>query len=470
VQLSGRRGALKHLSDQTAESLMPPSVSMKRTASTSCVLDFCTRRFSCKASEVAFASLKYVSQRLPFFLFNMEVGRGVKGFGAAMAERRKAKKKARVLSIESAWAQKDIEDARGASDDRRKRQYEPDVALSPGRTRPDEKKNKPAMYSPVIKVVEQQKDRSPDSEDYAQSAKLRLVDRVISRLQSRVSEAEVSERFDTRAPTRNQIISLDLRNKFLSTPCKRCNAGQGRLRIFGKDQKMGLISCILFECWCGAHYSFQTAEPVETEDSRGGPKVRAVNYMGVVGSIAARHGLKGLQTFLASLDIPSLGHYAFDALMDEVVEALQTVAKRSFQAAGAAKIWPLKEKGKSAKIIVDEDGKCYEVWKIAVTFDGAWPKRGTRQAGYNWLGGMTTVMGKETGKVLDLEVLSTVCGICDRVRPAGKDVPEHKCYKNYQGNAKSMEPMGAMGVRMVRWGQKRPWGTLRILSYFCVGF
>lgn len=50
--------------------------------------------------------------------------------------------------------------------------------------------------------------------------------------------------------------------------------------------------------------------------------------------------------------------------MDEVVEALQTVAKRSFQAAGAAKIRPLKEKGKSAKIIVDEEGKCYEVWEI----------------------------------------------------------------------------------------------------------
>lgn len=57
---------------------------------------------------------------------------------------------------------------------------------------------------------------------------------------------------------------------------------------------------------------------------------------------------------------------------------------------------------------------------------------------------MTSVMGKETGKVLDLEVLNTVCGICDRVRPAGEDVPEHKCYKNYQGSAKSMEPMGAV--------------------------
>lgn len=227
----------------------------------------------------------------------MEAGRGVKGFGAAMAERRKAKKKARVLSIESARAQKDIEDARGASDDRRKRQYERDVALSPARTRPDAKKNKPAMYSPGIKVVEQQRDRRPDSEGYARSAKLRLVDQVISRLQSRVSEAEMSERFDTRAPTGNRIISFDLLNKFLSTPCERCNAGQGRLRMIGKDQKMGLSSCIIFECQCGAHYSFQTSESVETEDSRGGPKVRAVNYMGVVGSIAAGHGLKGCRRF-----------------------------------------------------------------------------------------------------------------------------------------------------------------------------
>jgi hypothetical protein len=47
--------------------------------------------------------------------------------------------------------------------------------------------------------------------------------------------------------------------------------------MIGEERKMGLSSCIIFECTCGAHYSFQTSESVNSEDSRGGPKVRAVN-------------------------------------------------------------------------------------------------------------------------------------------------------------------------------------------------
>jgi hypothetical protein len=168
--------------------------------------------------------------------------------------------------------------------------------------------------------------------------------------------------------------------------------------------------------------------------------------MGVVGSIAAGHGLKGLQTFLASLDLPSMGHDDYDALMDAVVRATRKVGQRSFRAAREAEIWALERKGAKSIMITNKAGKSIEVWEIPVTFDGAWPKRGTRKSGYNSLGGMTSVMGQETGKVLDVEVLSTTCGICDRERPAGEAPPEHECYKNYEGSAKSMEPMGAVNL------------------------
>lgn len=268
----------------------------------------------------------------------MEAGRGNPGFGAAMAERRKAKRKSKVLQAEVARdAKESINEKEGSPIVRRRHQYEPNSALSPARTRGDEEKTKPALYSPGIKVVSQERVRR-DSEGVERSAKRRLVNPEVSQLFTRVSKLEAPERFRTSAPQGNCIISLELLNKFLSTPCEQSQKGQGRLRMIGEERKMGLSSCIIFECKCGAHYSFQTSESVNSEDSRGGPEVRAVDYMGVVGSIAADHGLKGLQIFLASLDLPSMGQDAYDALMDAVVRATKKVGQRSFRAARETEI------------------------------------------------------------------------------------------------------------------------------------
>ena len=78
-----------------------------------------------------------------------------------------------------------------------------------------------------------------------------------------------------------------------------------------------------------------------------------------------------------------------------------------------------------------------------VSCDGTWQRRG-----YSSLHGCVTTLSIDTGKCLDVEVLTKVCHGCQRIareKDASKKadmVEKHSCKMNYKGSTPAMETEG----------------------------
>ncbi|GFX59390.1 uncharacterized protein TNCV_2880591 [Trichonephila clavipes] len=81
-----------------------------------------------------------------------------------------------------------------------------------------------------------------------------------------------------------------------------------------------------------------------------------------------------------------------------------------------------------------------DVAECGVSVDGTWQRRG-----HSSLNGCVAVLSIDTGKVVDLEVMSKWCRNCNTSKSSekSKHVKKHQCSCNHQGSAGSMEPVGA---------------------------
>ena len=90
-----------------------------------------------------------------------------------------------------------------------------------------------------------------------------------------------------------------------------------------------------------------------------------------------------------------------------------------------------------------------EVVPCRVSCDGTWQRRG-----YSSLNGCVTTIPVDTGKCIDVEVLSKVCHRCKRVEKEKDEntkaihQAEHvgKCKANFQGSAPAMETEGVARI------------------------
>ena len=91
-----------------------------------------------------------------------------------------------------------------------------------------------------------------------------------------------------------------------------------------------------------------------------------------------------------------------------------------------------KEEERISSTSVDSEGNT----SISVSFDGAWQKRGK---GRDSTTGFGTVIGENSGKILDYRVKCTRCRTCESAIDGNEPTP-HDCRKNFTGSSKSMEP------------------------------
>lgn len=107
----------------------------------------------------------------------------------------------------------------------------------------------------------------------------------------------------------------------------------------------------------------------------------------------------------------------------------------------------------------DEDG----ILNIAVSYDGAWQKRG-----YSSHNGVASVIDLLTGMPVDFEVLSNFCSKCDGKGDADAEWKEKhasSCSKNYDGSAGSMEVECALRI----WGRSVDQHKFRYTTMLCDG-
>ena len=82
-------------------------------------------------------------------------------------------------------------------------------------------------------------------------------------------------------------------------------------------------------------------------------------------------------------------------------------------------------------------------------YNMGWQKRGSGRA-YNSKSGVGTFIGNATGKICAYGVRVSGCRTCTKWERLGKEPPSHKCYKNWTGSSKAMEPdVGAEVVSSV---------------------
>lgn len=117
-------------------------------------------------------------------------------------------------------------------------------------------------------------------------------------------------------------------------------------------------------------------------------------------------GLAGSQTFCALMNLPppptkSVTHTKV------LKEVLEEVAEESMK-----------------KAVEENSGNK----DIAAAFDGTWQKRG-----HTSLNGVVTATSFDTGKILDIEVLSKYCQGC--TKPKNKPGTHEGCVKNYEGSS-----------------------------------
>ncbi|CAG2241504.1 unnamed protein product [Mytilus edulis] len=83
--------------------------------------------------------------------------------------------------------------------------------------------------------------------------------------------------------------------------------------------------------------------------------------------------------------------------------------------------------------------------ELECSFDAGWQTRGSGWQ-YNSNTGHSSLVGVKTGKVLDYDVRSKLCSICQHHLGRKETVPNHPCNSNWQGSSKGMEPDMALSM------------------------
>ena len=131
-------------------------------------------------------------------------------------------------------------------------------------------------------------------------------------------------------------------------------------------------------------------------------------------------GVTHAKTFLSTLNLPSPHH--------------KTVAAREREAGAAIQSFAIDSCKKAVEEEVQDGGE-----GLTVSYDAGWSKRGSGRS-YNSNTGHSVLIGAKSRKCLKFAVRTKVCNVCDCAKSRHQDPKPHKCFKNWEGSSKAMEP------------------------------
>ncbi|XP_062599938.1 uncharacterized protein LOC134261526 [Saccostrea cucullata] len=141
------------------------------------------------------------------------------------------------------------------------------------------------------------------------------------------------------------------------------------------------------------------------------------------GMINSGMGPSHVNSFLTACDIPPIDH--------------KTIAKKENIIGDIIE----KEAQKSCTRSLQKEVQMSDT--LECSYDAGWQTRGAGW-NYNSISGHGTLIGKQTGKILQYEIRSKSCSVCDH---HGEGViPVHQCSKNWDGSSKAMEPDMAVSM------------------------
>ena len=240
------------------------------------------------------------------------------------------------------------------------------------------------------------------------------------------------------------VDMISLASVFELVCCKECLEQSVTLQELSFRRK-GCASCLqLFCSSCGWNESFYT--------SRKEKKFFDVNGRLVYGMRAIGRGASAAKRFCAVMNMPPPpAPNAYSRHNKALMEATKKVAGESMQAA-ASEVRHLK-------------GSNDDIVNCGVSCDGTWQRRG-----HSSINGCVTVLSMDTGKCLDVEVLSKVCHACKKHdnqedcmdKRLWQADHQGKCKANYRGSAPAMETEGVKRI----FERSKEKNILRYTKYF----
>lgn len=199
------------------------------------------------------------------------------------------------------------------------------------------------------------------------------------------------------------------------------NCNLSHLRITSENRK-GLNSTFNLKCvLCGKILKLKTSESQQG--------VISINESFVSGIMSIGSGYSGMEELCATLEVPSLSIAGYGKCHKKVCEWWE---KTKFTCMAAAADEEKKLAIESGDI--DENGTPM----ITVVADACWSKR-SYKTNYSALSGAATIIGYRTKKIIYMAVKNKYCTTCARATNLKIPVPEHTCFKNYEGSSSGME-------------------------------
>ncbi len=185
----------------------------------------------------------------------------------------------------------------------------------------------------------------------------------------------------------------------------------------------------------------------------------AINYQAYLMMQLFGNGISGIDTMLGMLGIAvhSGSHSSWDAIANQLGVAQQKVASAVQETNLLNEIEEMKKKGVQP---VDDKGR--KICPLTCTYDMGWQKRASGNS-YNSQSGHGFLVGCYTNKVIDCICYSRGCHSClntwkkqglsrteaTKDEPTGEintnlNIKSHRCPRNFNGSAKSMEACGAL--------------------------
>lgn len=214
----------------------------------------------------------------------------------------------------------------------------------------------------------------------------------------------------------NIVVNLSMLSDFISknTVCRICGGDVS----LGENQSLrkGIVSHLTLSCKkCSAVATTMTSKMANNN-------LYENNIRLVYGLRSIGKGMEAGKLLCALLDIPN--------------PPAKFMTYNNIIGTAVAEVCNISMKEAAEEALNESDDS--ESGDICACFDGSWQKRG-----HTSLNGVVTCTSFDTGKVLDVEILSKYCKTCG----SGTEKQDgHYCHKNYTGPSGGMEVAGVLRI------------------------
>lgn len=270
----------------------------------------------------------------------------------------------------------------------------------------------------------------------------------------------------------NRLVNVDTIHEMISTKCvcRQCYlSGRGVGKITVSEITYGLATTVYVSCKdCPATEKERTfrAVPAVIGQEKSGKTVTKSRYFTQpprFGQYVINHsmvllmqqlgiGLEGLCSILAHVGITcTTGNYEkWKRIHDSIGEKQQNLAAKCVEENRLQEI----KASELANIPKMVDPSGFERQGIVVTQDAGWTKRASGRS-YTSPNGHYFQVGAHSGKIVGYNAYSTLCKTCAITKDGMP--PPHRCGKNYEGNAKSMEAAASVKLTLDFFNKTTPW-------------